>query len=170
MRISLLLLLSTFLLTYCGCGGGAKVPEELRNLVPASVTVMNGDQPMAGIQIILLAKGSQGAFACNGITDAKGMAQICSSRSSYTRKGVPVGTYSVVLSESIDVPENLVSQESDQALPPAAQAEKARKLDEFLNKNRTVPTILSSAATSPIALEVAKGQEATVTIDVATHR
>jgi len=167
MRIFSLLSLSAFLLICCGC---ADVPEELRNLIPVSVTVKNGDQPVAGIQIILLAKASQGAFACNGVTDANGMTQIQSSRGSFTGKGVPAGTYTVVLSEPIEVPEDLLSQESDQDLSPAAQAEKARKLDEFLKKNQVVPTVLTIATTSPVEVTVAKGQNATVEIDVTKHR
>ena len=170
MRILSLLSLSAFLLTCCGCGGGGNVPAELRNLVPASVTVMNGTQPMMDVQVILLAKAGQGAYACTGITGNDGVATIQSSRGSYTGNGVPEGTYSVVLSKSIDVPDDLVAQESDQNLPPAAQAEKSRKLDEFLNKNRVVPVVLSSAGTSPIELVIAKGQDATVSIDVAKHR
>ena len=170
MRILSLLSLSVFLLSCCGCGGGGNVPAELRNLCPASVTVMNGDQPMADVQVILLAKAGQGAHACTGVTGNDGVAKIQASRGSYTGKGVPAGTYSVVLSESIDVPENLIAQESDQNLPPAAQAEKSRKLDEFLSKNRVVPVVLSTATTSPIELVVAKGQDATVMIDVAKHR
>ena len=169
MRTFSLLLFSAFLLTYCGCSGvGGQVPTELRNLVPASVTVTNGDQPMAGIQVVLLTK-TGGAYACNGVTDVNGMAQIQSSRSSYTRKGAPAGTYTVVLSESIEVPENLLSQESDQDLPPAAQAEKARKLEEFLSKNQVVPSALTTGA-SPIELVVAERTGATLTVDVTQYK
>jgi len=146
-----------------------EVPAELRNLVPVSVTVKNGDQPIAGIQVILLAKTGQGAFACNGVTDANGMTQIQSSRGSYKGKGVPAGTYTVVLSEPIEVPEDLLSQESDQDLPPAAQAEKARKLDEFLRKNQLVPIVLTTVA-SPVEVTVVAKQNATVEIDVAKHQ
>jgi len=124
---------------------------------------------MADIQVTLFAKAAQGAFACNGVTDANGTVQIKSSRGSYTGKGAPVGTYTVVLSEPIEVPEDLLSQESDQDLPPAAQAEKARKLDEFLKKNQLVPTVLTTVA-SPVEVTVVAKQNATVEIDVAKHR
>jgi hypothetical protein len=109
-------------------------------------------------------------YACNGITDDKGVTQIQSTRGSFTRKGAPSGTYVVVLSEPIEVPAELLSQESDQDLPPAAQAEKVRKLDEFLKKNRIVPVVLMTASTSPVDLEVASGQHANVIIDVTKYR
>jgi len=125
---------------------------------------------MAGIQVTLFAKGAQGAYACNGVTDASGVAQIQTTRGSHTRKGVPAGTYSVVLSESIEIPAELLSQEADQDLPPAAQAEKARRLDEFLSKNRMIPAALTVATTSPVEVLVGGGQEATIVVDVAEHR
>ena len=125
---------------------------------------------MAGIHVILTGKTGQGAYACNGITDDKGVTRIRSTRGSFTRKGAPPGTYAVVLSEPIEVPADLLSQESDRDLPSAAQAEKKRKLDKFLSENQVVPAILMTASTSPIELVVAKGQDATVSIDVAKHR
>jgi len=166
MRTFTILSLSTFLL-FCGCG--TQVPDELRNLVPTTVTVMNGEQPMANIRVTLLAKSSQGAYACNGITGNDGAAQIQSSRAAYVGNGVPAGTYSIVLSEPIEVPADLEPQEEDQNLSPAAQAEKTRKLNEFLNKNRVVPSALTVAGTSPIELIVEKS-EATLNIDVSKHR
>jgi len=169
MRILTLLSLSAFLLSCCGCGGGGgKVPDELRNLAPVSVTVKNGDQPMAGIQVILFAK-SGGAFACNGVTGTDGTAQIQSSRSSYTGKGAPAGIYTVVLSEPIEVPEELISQESDQNLPPTAQAEKSRKLNEFLSRNQKMPSALTTGA-SPIELTVADKTGATLTVDITQYK
>ena len=132
---------------------------------------MDGDRPVEGILVTLSAKGGQGAYACNGVADNKGVAQILSSRSSYTGKGVPVGTYAVVLSETIELPPELEPQENDQNLPMAAQIAKDRKIEAFLRSaKRSVPVVLTTAGTSPIELEVAKGQLATVIIDVAKHR
>ena len=157
-------------MTCCGCGG-TNVPEELRNLYPASVTVMDGGQPVAGILVTLSAKSSQGTFACNGVADDKGVARIQSTRGSYTRKGAPTGTYAVVLSETIELPPELEPQESDQDLPVAARLAKDRKAEEFIRSaERSVPVALTTSGTSPIELVVAKGQNATITVDVAAHR
>ena len=167
MRILSLFTLSAFLLSCCGCGG-AKLPDELRNLSPVSITVKNGDQPMPGIQIVLFAK-SGGAFSCTGVTSSDGVAQIQTSRGSHTGKGAPAGTYSVSLSESIELPLELVSQESDQDLPPAAQAEKSRKMEEFLNKNRKVPAALTTPS-SPVEVTVADKTGATLAVDIAQYK
>jgi hypothetical protein len=157
-------------LACCGCGG-TQVPEEIKNLCPASVTVMDGDQPVKGILVTLSAKGGQGAFACNGVADDKGVAQIRSTRGSHTGKGAPEGTYAVVLSETIVLPSELEPQESDQDLSEAAQAAKNRKVEAFLRTvKRSVPVVLTATGTSPVELVVAKGQSATIVIDVAKHR
>ena len=170
MRIFSLLSLSALLLTCFGCSGGGKVPEELRNLCPASVTVTNGTQPMAGVMVTLLAKGSQGAYACNGVTDNNGVALIQSSRGSHTAKGVPAGTYSVILSESITLPADLESQESDQDLPPQAAAAKEAKRAEFLKTHRVIPESLTLTVSSPLELAVADKSGATLAVDVAQHK
>ena len=125
---------------------------------------------MPEIMVTLRVKSGQGAYACNGVTDNSGAALIQSTRGSYTGKGVPAGTYLVVLSENITLPAELEPQTSDEDLPPAAQAEKERKRNEFVSKNRTVPATLTALRTSPVELEVTKGQQAAITIDVAKHR
>ena len=169
MRILMLISLSAFLLTCCGCGG-PKIPDELRNLVPVSVTVMNGTQPMAGMMVTLSAKSGQGAYAVNGVTNTAGTEQIQTSRSSFTKKGAPAGTYSVVLAETIVLPAELEPQETDQDLPRAAQAEKSRKVEEFLRKNRLVPSALTTSGSSPVEVVVAQGQNVTLTIDITEYR
>ena len=169
MRFFTFISLSAFLLISCGCGGGVKAPEDLRNLCPVLITVKNGDQPMTGIQVVLLAKAGRGAYACTGVTGNDGVALIRSSRSSYTGKGAPAGTYAVVLSEPIDIPQELISQEADQDLPPAAQAEKSRKLKEYLSKNQLVPSVLTSVA-SPVELAVAEKTGATLTVDITQYK
>ena len=168
MRIVILISLSTFLLSCCGCG--TQVPEELRNLYPVTVTVMNGKQPMAGVLVTLSAKGGQGAYACNGVTGNDGVALIRSTRGSYTGSGVPAGTYAVVLNETIELPADLEPQETDQDLPSAVLAKKERELAEFLSKNRSVPSTLTTAGASPIEVVVAKGQNAIVAVDISEHR
>ena len=152
-----------------GCGLMTAAPEELRNLIPVTVTIIDGTQPLEGVAVTLSNKGSQGAYACNGVTDGKGVAQIRSTRSSYTGNGVPVGTYSVVLLETVEIPEDLAPQESDQDLAPAVVAAKQAKLNEFLIKNQVIPQKLTLASTSPVEL-VVEASGATVEIDISQHR
>ena len=164
MRTSTLLSLSTFLLTCCGCG--TQAPDDLRNLVPVTVTVTDSGQPVSGIQVMLNSKSGSNLFACNGMTNTSGMAMIESSRSTFTGKGAPVGTYTVVLLEHFDLPPDLESHDGDSS---AVQAAKERKREEFYRQNRVIPIPLTSSATSPVELVVDKPRAA-VEIDISKHR
>lgn len=168
MRSFTLLSLSALLLTCFGCGSG--IPDELRNLVPVTITVTNGSTPIPGILVRLSAKGGQGAYAVNAVTNESGTAEIQSSRSSFSGKGAPAGTYAVVLVENVSLPAELEPLETDQDLPPAQQAAKERKREIFLRKNQTLPPVLTASGTSPLELVVAQGQDATLAVDVAVHR
>jgi hypothetical protein len=132
---------------------------------------MNGDQPIVGLLVTLTSKGNHGTYACNGVTNDRGMAEIRSSRGSFTGRGVPAGTYTVFLSETIELPPELVPQESDQDLPMAARMEKDRRAEQFMQAaERSVPAVLTTAVASPLELVVGRGQNATLTVDVAAHR
>ena len=166
-------LLTTFLfvsaLGFCAGCHQTKVPEGLQNLVPVTITVTDGSQPLEKVSVRLSSKGSQGAFACVGVTDAKGVATIQSTSGSYTGKGVPSGTYTVVLIDSVEIPEDLQPREEDQDNPTAAAAKKA-KLDEFLAKNQSIPKSLSTTAGNPVELTVADGKGESLAVDVSQYR
>ena len=169
MRTLLTMLLLVSALWFCvGCNQ-AKAPEELKNLVPVTVTVTDGSQPVENVAVRLSAKGSQGAFACVGTTDAKGVAVIQSAKGSYTGKGVPSGTYTVVLVDSVEIPEDLQPQEEDQDNPATAAAKQAKR-DAFLKQNNVIPDKLTQSTSSPVELTVAEKTGATTEIDIAKYR
>jgi len=163
MRIILpTLLLFSGLLICCGCG--EVVPEELRQLYSVTVTVTDDSQPVEGVAVVLSSKGSQGAYGCNGVTNTKGVAKIQSTRSLNTHAGVPPGTYSVVLIETIELPPELVpDDEIDLALPRAAAREKRMKREQFLKEHQQIPSLLAISTSSPLELTV---ENSTVTLDV----
>ena len=157
------------MLICAGCNQ-VKAPEELKNLVPVTVTVMDGSQPVEGVAVRLSGKNSQGAFACVGVTDAKGAAVMKSTSGSYTGKGVPAGTYSTVLVKTVELPPDLEPQEEDQNLPPTEAATKQAKRNEFLEKNQVIPKSLTVSSSSPIELTVAAGKGESLTVDLSQHR
>ena len=169
MRMIFSLLLISGLLICAGCDGG-NTPEELKNLVPVTITVTDGAQPVEGVAVSLSSKSEvKGFFVCTGITDAKGVAKIESTRSSHTRKGAPTGTYSVVLVKTVEIPEDLQPREEDQSNPSAAAA-KQTKRDAFLKQNNVIPDKLTQSASSPIELTVVEKSGATTEIDIAKYR
>ncbi|MDR1963296.1 MAG: Ig-like domain-containing protein [Planctomycetaceae bacterium] len=163
-------LLLSGLLICTGCSN-VKVPDYLKNLCPVTITVTDGGLPMDGVAVILSSKGSQGAFACTGVTDAKGIAQIYSSCNSYTGKGTPAGTYSVVLIKTVDLPVDLVTvEEIDMKLSASEQTAKHAKQEAFLEKNRLIPKILESSETSPVDLTVTGKTGIILTVDIAQYK
>ena len=169
MRTLLTTLLFVSALWLCvGCNQ-TKAPDALKNLVPVTITVTDGSNPVEKVSVRFSGKGSQGAFACVGTTDAKGVATIQSTSGSYTGKGVPAGTYSVVLIGSVGIPEDLQPREEDQDNPAAAAAKQAKR-DEFLAKNQLVPKSLTTAAETKIELTVVEGKGESLTIDLSQYR
>ena len=167
------IIISAFLLVSLplgtGCGGG-NTPEELKNLVPVTITVTDGSQPVEGVAVSLNSKVEvKGFFVCTGVTDSRGVANIESTRSSQTRKGAPAGTYSVVLVKSVEIPEDLQPMEEDQ-INPAAAAAKQTKRDAFLKQNKVIPDKLTQSTSSPVELTVAEKSGATVEIDISKYR
>jgi hypothetical protein len=169
MRTFLLFYTLTMPLFWVGCGG-VPVPDELKNLCPVTITVIDSDQAMEGVSVALFAKTSGGAWASRGVTNEKGVAVIQTSRSSYTGKGVPAGDYKVTLIKTVNFPPELEPQETDQNLPPQAVAAKEKKRNDFLEKNRIIPKLLELSDTSPVELTVASQTGATLIIDLSKYK
>jgi hypothetical protein len=153
----------------CGCGG-VPAPDELKDLVPVSVTVTDGGTALDNVAVSLSPKSGGGAWASRGTTDAKGVAVIQTTRSSYTGKGAPTGDYKVVLVKSVELPADLQPQESDQDLPPQTAAAKAAKRNDFLKKNSIIPEVLENADTSPLELTVAAKTGAVLAVDISQYK
>ena len=168
MVLSVSLIISGLLMT-CGCSGSGVFPSELKQLYPVTIAVMEGSQPKAGVTVRLSSKGPQGAYGCSGITDAKGVVTIQTTRGSYTRNGVPSGTYSIVLVETVELPTDLVPQPSDIDLPQAARLAKEAKLDAFMKKNQSIPALLTLSDSSPLELTV-ENTAVTFEVDISKFR
>jgi hypothetical protein len=169
MRTLLSIILLVFVLLVCS-GCGTQLPEELKNLAPVTITVMDGSQPLEGVAVALNSKGgAKGFFVCTGVTDAKGVAKIESTRSSCTGKGAPPGTYSVVLVKPVDIPPELEPREEDQDNPAAATARQA-KLNAFLKEKQAIPMMLTQSTSSPVELTVMEKSGATAEIDISKYR
>jgi hypothetical protein len=169
MKVNLLFCTITILL-FCVSCSGVKVPDELRNLCPVTITVTDGNQALSGAMVSLSAKTTAGAWASRGITDANGVAVIQTTRASYTGKGVPIGEYKVFLIETVKLPPELEPKDEDQDLPPQEAADKQAKQEEFYEKNSIIPKILTDSNTSPIELKVVEKNTAILTINIAEYK
>ena len=151
-----------------GCGTGK--PKDIPALHPASVTVKNGSSPIADAMVVLIFSGnSTGSWSVAGKTDANGIAKLSTTQGDWKGAGVPAGDYVVFVNKAAEftqepLPEEL---EGDERAKQAFFAEQQKKIDAL---PKLIPTSLTSAATSPLKITVAKGSPSELTVDISEHK
>lgn len=73
-------------------GCKAKRPDDMPELVPFKVKVVDGSTPIADVDVFFI---GQGNTVTHAMTDANGVAEMTTSLQDYTEKGAPVGEYRV---------------------------------------------------------------------------
>ena len=155
-------------LSLVGCSNN-RLPKEPKDIHPVTIAVMNGTQPLEGVAVTLSGRNSQGAFACTGLTDSQGIAEIRSLRNSYTMRGVPTGTYRVALDKLPELPVELTPHETDEELPPKEAATKEFKRKIYFEENQLIPAILTLTSSTPIVLTVSENKETTFLVDISKY-
>ena len=146
-----------------GCGGG-NVPKDFPKTLPFTVTVVNAGKPIEGVNIRLSTTTSVNWTAA-GVTDASGNAELQTVSGSYARKGVPEGSYKVILTKPVEIDTSVLGPVPDLE-DVAAQTAYNAKADELRKKMAVeVPAVYSQDRTTPASIEVAKGKNQE-TIDV----
>ena len=155
-RLANAVLLSTMILALgtVGCHF-QKAPKGFPKTVPFQVVVTCESKPVADASVILTPKEVKNSWTITGRTDSSGVAAMQTVQGTYTRKGVPVGSYHVTLSKDMDV-SGMVTVVNDGSIgAAAAYAAEVKKLRE--ENPSEVPHFMNEAETSPITTEVAKG-------------
>ena len=163
-RLTLPFLLFSLVL-FGGCGGPAK-PAGFPDLVrPVTVKVHKDGVPLEGIMVSLHQKGETLPFNISGLTRTDGVATLQTSRNTYVKPGVPVGTFVVQLSETIEVDMSdfrapTQTQVVDGVEVPdsgytrrAAEA-RAMEHDRRVDALRKIPKAMSSTDQSPLEIEI----------------
>ncbi|MDR2706560.1 MAG: hypothetical protein LBC02_12335, partial [Planctomycetaceae bacterium] len=100
-----------------------------------------------------------------------GVAKIRTTIRSFTGNGVEAGTYTVVLYQDIQLPENLQPSTTEQEASLSNEIkELKKKRADFLKQSRVIPEILESSETSPIELTVEEKKGTELTIDISKYR
>jgi len=159
------------ILSVAGCGD--KRPDGFpAKLLPCRVIVMDGDKPMKNVSVNFLPDNGRQKYTMVAMTDDGGVANMRTTLSGYYGKGVPEGTYKVLLIGSEDPElEHTLTMDERMALPPDALDAYERARQKRINALPIgeVPTAiskeLSKTTTTPLTWTVdKKGSEWTVNV------
>ena len=144
-----------------GCGG-AKVPKDFPKTLPFTITVVDAGKPIEGV-IIRLSTTTSPNWTASGVTNASGVAELQTISGSYSRKGVPEGSYKVVMVKPLEVDPALLGPVPEDLPGQVAYTAKLKEIQSQMTPE--VPLVYSMDNTTPVSIEIAKGikQE---TIDV----
>ena len=146
----LLPFLLSFLFVFQGCGGPAK-PTDFPDLVkPVTIKVHKNDVPLQDVTVILHQKETELPFLITGRTDKNGVAMIKTSRNTYVQPGAPKGTFCVQLTEFLMIDIDPLPRDATRQQEIVWE----KKYQEEAARIRTFPKILTSAADSPLEVNI----------------
>ncbi len=96
-----LVIIVTICLSLSACGK-TKPAGFPKTLVPVTVTVVDGGQPIEGVRVVCFGKIDQ-SLVCGGLTDANGVATLLTDLGGYSEPGVPAGEYKITLNKEVKV-------------------------------------------------------------------
>ena len=164
MRTALLLCLSLLLLSGCG----TPKPEGMPDLYPVKVKVHDSGTAMSGIGVEFYKTEGASSYSLGGMTDSAGNAEILTISGKFSGKGLPAGSYRVVLRQRIDMPSELQEDESVD-LSDSARQELEKKRKKFRDDNLKFSPKLSSPTETPLNIEVSQsGSE--LDVDVSQYK
>ena len=168
MRALKIFFLGMFLLGVVGCQT-SDTPKDFPKTFPVTAIIKAGDTPLADATILLYAQNAQGSWASSGNTNANGEAMLVTNQGSYTAKGVPEGSYKVVLSKQQKAPSERSPEEVD-AMSYDEQIAYSQKISAELAKLATfVPATLTDPKKTPLTLEVTKSGGELI-VDISKYR
>ena len=97
MRTLTIFTLSIALLLQAGCGGDDGRPDDLPQLYPVTITIIQSGNPLEDALITLVNKTPATYGTATGTTDASGIARL----RTYGYNGVPAGDYAVVVEKRV---------------------------------------------------------------------
>jgi len=153
MKTSINLILGLFLLSVIGCSG-TRVPSDFPKTFPATVTVKEGETPLADTMILLYNQEARGSWACSGNTDANGKAELVTNQGSHMAKGVPAGSYKVTLSKTSKAPSERSADEVAAMSYDEQIAYNQRISTELAKMPPPIPRTLTHPKETPLTLEV----------------
>ena len=140
----------------CFAIGCDKAPDGFPAVVPCKISLVKSGKPIPAATIMLVSDGAKEWFA-SGETDAAGLAAIQTILGNYTKSGVPEGTYKITLSQIPQIKDEKSQQELFDMSPAEKNAYKVKR-DKIIKESRSFPLEFESHLTTPITVEITKGQ------------
>jgi hypothetical protein len=154
-----------------GCSS-QKIPEGFpRKLVKFSVTILNEGKPVENASVWLYSDDSNAKYHVRATTNADGIASMETSINTYSKNGVPVGTFKGTITHRPKVPSDLTKEEWQKLTPEEAEAQ-SKKIAVEVSKMKLIPSTWENLTTSPVKITIPeKGGNITIEItDSKTHQ
>jgi len=147
---------SLFFLSFSIFGCGTSAPPGFPQIVPCEITIQKDGVPLPQVTVIFASESAKEWFA-SGETGASGVTKIHTSINSFSKTGVPEGTYKVTLNQIPQIKEEKSQQELFD-MPPAEKAAYIAKREQAVKESRSFPLEFESHLTTPVSLEITKAK------------
>lgn len=141
-------------------------PEGFPAIVPCSITVTQGENPVEGVAVTFVPNQVMPSIIISGETDARGTCVPVTRFAGHLEKGVPPGEYAVVLEKEPKVegpsPEERANMTYDQAMAASKKMEAARAA-----MPRIIPIEYTDKEKTPVKMSVSEGKDNNITVDIA---
>jgi hypothetical protein len=144
-----------------GCTG-TNPPKDFPKTLPFKITVLKAGKPVESVNIRLMTTAG-GNWTVSGNTNSSGIAVMQTVSGSYSKKGVPEGSYKVILHKPIAVDPALLGPEPKDRFEQLAYEKKAKEIQSKMTPE--VPLTYNDGKTTPVTIEVTKGKSSE-TIDI----
>ena len=159
-QIKFALLLVTICCGVFGCG--PQKPDDMPDLVPFKVKIVDGDKPIEGVHVLLSYDKNP---VVSGDTDKNGVAELTTTLQKYSAKGAPIGSFKVICIKEPVVEHWKTMQEIAEMTP----GESAAYYKEYQEKCAAVPREIPKSwgdSTKPALTVDIDGSSSEVTFDV----
>lgn len=165
-KLGVVALLVAALATVVGCSGK---PSGFPKVSPCEITVTDGAEPIADVDVALIPSTPISGVIAGGKTDATGKCVVATTFANFSAPGAPDGSFSVTLRKdpTPTKPALTIEEMADMDRSEIDKYNKERDA-EIQKMPKIIPPNLTSAQTTPVKVNV-PGDSA-VSVDVSQYR
>ena len=151
---------------FSGC---SRTPKGFPKVFPCRITVVDGTTPIADVEVSLLATTPSDGMVFFGKTDVSGVCKVGTTHVNCHKKGVPEGSYKVVLVKEPFVEDTKTREEQNAMSRDELDAYRKQMQDKRNVLPRIIPDLMTSNEKTPLTLDV-NGKGVEMTVNVAEHQ